>query len=99
MTTTTATPDTLLAAYWDSGICGPHGEDYQWEWCGKTAGDCKDTVQTDKCPSGEAQLVSVQGDRTCCASVNIGGCNYAYYAQYECKTATPDTLLAAYWDS
>jgi hypothetical protein len=30
--------DTLLTSYWDYGVCGPHGDDHNSDWC-------KDSVQ------------------------------------------------------
>merc|ERR1712232_222390 len=27
------TTNSLLAAYWDNGDCGPHGNNHNWEWC------------------------------------------------------------------
>jgi hypothetical protein len=106
--------DTRLAAYWDRGVCGPHGEDANWEWCNRNAGhpaeQCAQTVSvsTDICASGHAALESTRGNGECCESVNIHGCQYAYYAQYVCTDAPPlvivdplpvyDTRLTAYWD-
>merc|ERR1719310_2167538 len=84
-------PDVYLSAYWDSGACGPLGDDYQWDWCGKTAFSCQDTVSTGRCPSGVAELEYKKGTGACCSSVNINGCNYAYFAQYKCKEAATTT--------
>merc|ERR1719247_4095066 len=81
--------DVHLSAYWDSGACGPLGDDYQWDWCGKRAFSCQDTVSTDRCPSGVAELEYKKGTGTCCSSVNINGCDYAYFAQYKCKEESP----------
>merc|ERR1712232_1067440 len=35
--------DHRLAAYWDNGECGPHGDNYNWEWCGRWSFNCSDT--------------------------------------------------------
>merc|ERR1719399_1780543 len=43
--------DKHLLAYWDSGNCGPMGNDYQWDWCGRTAFSCKDTLSTPVAPA------------------------------------------------
>jgi len=108
--------DTRLAAYWDRGVCGPHGEDANWDWCNRGSGnnpasECATSVEvsTDICATGHASLESTQGTGACCESVNLDGCNYAYYAQYVCSDATGpivltapvvhDNRLAAYWDS
>ena len=68
------------------------GNDYQWDWCGRTAFSCKDTVSTARCPSGVAELDYKKGSGKCCSSVNINGCNYAYYAQYKCKDGAAPTM-------
>jgi hypothetical protein len=59
------------------------GAKFNWKWCGKTDGNCAERVETDRCPHGSATLKSMRGDGSV-ASVTIGSCNYAYYAQYEC---------------
>jgi len=107
--------DTRLSAYWDSGNCGPQGDDHNWDWCNRNAGhpasECATSVQvsTDICATGHASLVETQGTGECCESVQIGACNFAYYAQYVCSDAPGpiviqpvapiDTRLTAYWDS
>merc|ERR1719161_1311162 len=71
-TTTTATAtatvytgiqagDVHLTAYWDSGACGPMGDDYQWDWCGKTAFSCRGIVATPHCTDGYAELQYKKG--------------------------------------
>jgi len=84
--------DHRLAAYWDNGECGPHGDNYNWEWCGRWSFNCSDTVavSTQICISGRARLAHQQ------RFVSVDSCTYAYYAQYIC--VVPDTQLAAYWD-
>jgi len=77
-----------LVAYWDSGTCGPHGDDYHWDWCGQAAFTCQAEVTTAACPSGKAKLVATLGDGTD-RSTTIAGCDYQYYAQYACDTTTP----------
>jgi hypothetical protein len=84
--------DTNLVAYWDSGECGEHGNDFNWAWCGRTAQECPDTLWTDSCPSGAANLVWMQ------KSVELDGCQYKYYAQYQCVDVEADGNLLAYWD-
>jgi len=107
--------DSRLAAYWDHGVCGPQGEDSNWDWCNRDAGhpasECATSVEvsTDICATGHASLESTQGTGDCCSSVNIDGCNYAYYAQYVCSDApgpivlplpvVHDSRLTAYWDA
>jgi len=107
--------DSRLAAYWDRGVCGPQGEDSNWDWCNRAAGhpatECATSVEvsTDICATGHASLESTQGTGECCESVNIDGCNYAYYAQYVCSDApgpivlpapvVHDSRLTAYWDA
>merc|ERR1712232_887738 len=94
----TATPtasdgaDTLLAAYWDNGECGPHGNDHNWEWCDRWNFRCQKSVavSTDICTSGRAVLASTK------TFISVGHCTYAYYAQYECEVL--DARLVAYWD-
>jgi len=76
--------DVHLTAYWDSGACGPMGDDYQWDWCGKHSGVCDFHRMTHHCASGYAKLLYKNGTGTCCNSVNINGCDYAYFAQYKC---------------
>merc|ERR1719482_218079 len=76
--------DVHLTAYWDSGACGPMGDDYQWDWCGKHSGVCDFHRMTNHCASGYAKLLYKNGTGTCCNSVNINGCDYAYFAQYKC---------------
>jgi len=76
--------DTHLQAYWDSGICGAHGEDNNWGWCGNQNFNCQQSVQTSRCPSGTAVLAYVHGDGTA-ASYITAGCEYFYMAQYRCE--------------
>jgi hypothetical protein len=85
--------DTKLAAYWDYGCCGPHGDDHHWSWCNQQGFECAETVSTTECESGTARLVSVLGNGKYNAApkpwgdISINGCDYAYYAQYECEGA------------
>merc|ERR1712226_1226779 len=74
------------------GECGPHGDNYNWEWCGRWSFNCSDTVavSTQICTSGRARLAHQQ------RFVSVNACTYAYYAQYSC--VVPDSQLAAYWD-
>merc|ERR1712232_129243 len=84
------TTNSLLAAYWDNGDCGPHGNNHNWEWCDRWNFKCQKSVSTDICDSGRAVLVNTQ------TFISDGNCTYAYYAQYECEV--PDDRLVAYWD-
>merc|ERR1712125_148214 len=76
-------PDTRLAAYWDYGSCGPHGDNHNWHWCGTWTFRCPPAraVPTELCVSGTAVLVGASYFQ------KIGGCPYAYYAQYACEDA------------
>jgi hypothetical protein len=80
--------DSRLTAYWESGDCGVHGNDWNWGWCGHTLGNCQMLVDTDLCPSGEAELAAYHGTGAI-NSYTRNGCNYFYHAQYRC-TAVPE---------
>ena len=79
-----------LVAYWDQDSCGPNGDDYNWQWCDeRRGGPCKGQVSTDFCPSGIASLKEVHGNQYAThnnelQNYQLNGCNYAYYATYEC---------------
>ena len=91
--------DSRLTAYWDAGGCGPLGNDHNWGWCGASNFDCASTVPVgaDICASQVATLHSTQGDDTCCSSVVLDGCNFAYFAQYICEVApAPAYVRLAY---
>jgi prolyl-tRNA editing enzyme YbaK/EbsC (Cys-tRNA(Pro) deacylase) len=91
--------DTLLTSYYDYGKCGPHGDDHHWSWC-KTGSypqneiplECAKTVETEDCASGTAKLVKVLGTGlhntdpppATWGNIQIDGCQYGWYAQYEC---------------
>jgi len=82
--------DSKLTAYYDYGLCGPHGDDYNWDWCQKQSFQCAEKVSTALCTSGKAKLVKTYGnggssDPSNPWNINIGGCDYAYYAQYACE--------------
>lgn len=81
-----------MAAYWDLEQCGPHGDNHNWDVCGRWLFQCPKTrtVPTSLCTSGRANLIENR------SFVRIGDCTYAYYAQYACEAV--DTRLAAYWD-
>jgi hypothetical protein len=79
--------DSQLTAYWDTGICGAHGEDHNWDWCGRQAGQCPQTVQTSLCESGEAELAEFNGNGQE-GSYIVDGCRYFYHAQYACTVHT-----------
>jgi len=83
--------DARLTAYWESGNCGHHGNDWNWAWCGQTAGNCPVEVQTEYCASGEAELVAFHGTGAA-NSYQLDGCNYFYHAQYRCLPV-PETTM------
>ena len=78
-----------LLAYWDQGSCGPDGDNANWEWCDTDrGGNCDPVVMTDKCRSGVATLIDIQGKETSTSYQDLfqfDGCNYAYYARYTCS--------------
>merc|ERR1712232_749672 len=73
--------DDRLAAYWDYGDCGPHGDNNNWDWCGTWRFSCPATrvVAEELCSSGIAVLMETK------TFLRIHGCAYAYYAQYACR--------------
>merc|ERR1719183_2163835 len=75
--------DNRLSAYWEHGNCGVHGNDWNWHWCGTTAGNCPLTVATDLCPSGEAELAAYHGTGEA-YSYHRDGCDYFWHSQYRC---------------
>jgi len=75
--------DSRISAYWESGNCGPMGNDWNWGWCGTSSGNCPVTVETHYCASGEAELVAYHGTGAG-NSYSRDGCNYFYHAQYRC---------------
>jgi len=82
--------DARISAYWESGNCGAMGNDWNWGWCGTTAGNCPTMVETSYCASGEAELVAFHGTGAA-NSYSRDGCNYFYHAQYRC-IPVPETL-------
>jgi hypothetical protein len=82
--------DARISAYWESGNCGTMGNDWNWGWCGNTAGNCPTMVETQYCASGEAELVAFSGTGAA-NSYSRDGCNYFYHAQYRC-IPVPETL-------
>jgi hypothetical protein len=79
--------DNRLSAYWEHGDCGIHGNDWNWGWCGNTAGECPITVSdelvSEICPSGEAELAAFHGTGQA-HSYTLDGCDYFWHAQYRC---------------
>ena len=67
-----------VLSYWDEGVCGPDGNDANWEWCEQTQGSCKESIFTSKCPSGAAKLQEFRKD------YELNGCKYFYRAIYVC---------------
>ena len=97
--------DTLLTSYWDYGVCGPHGDDHNSDWCKESLSNnsplsCKEQVTSSKCPSGKANFVKVVGNGKAqeqpypasWGSISIDGCDYAFYAQYECAEAAEASM-------
>jgi len=82
--------DSRLSAYWESGNCGVHGNDWNWGWCGNQAGNCPLTVATDLCLSGEAELAAYHGTGAA-NSYTRDGCNYFWHAQYRCTVHVEPT--------
>jgi len=80
--------DSRLSAYWESGNCGVHGNDWNWGWCGNQAGNCPLAVATDLCLSGEAELAAYSGTGAA-NSYTRDGCNYFWHAQYRCTVHVP----------
>jgi hypothetical protein len=80
--------DSRLSAYWESGNCGVHGNDWNWHWCSHQAGNCPTTVSTLLCDSGEAELAEYHGTGAA-NSYTRNGCNYFWHAQYRCTEAQP----------
>lgn len=95
--------DPRLTAYWDYGNCGPMGDDYQSHWCGGAVegqdpySSCQRTVAvaTSICLSGVAELVSVRGTGSCCR-LRLDGCDYAYFAQWQCAAPEASTCFEDY---
>jgi hypothetical protein len=96
----TPSGDSRLAAYWDYGVCGPRGDDYNWEWCNERSFECQAEVKTELCQSGSAKLINLYGTGESDPwNINIDGCDYAYYAQYECSEASDDLGQWYYTDT
>jgi hypothetical protein len=88
--------DARITAYWETGNCGPQGNDWNWAWCDRQAFNCQTEVETDYCASGRAALVHTHGTGAGNSYVSEG-CNYFYYAQYQClpvpETTTGEELF------
>merc|ERR1712232_1273632 len=80
--------DLRLAAYWDNGECGPRGDNYNWEWCGRWSFNCSDTVavSTQICTSGRARLAHQQ------RFVSVNACTYATTPSTVAWCPTPSLL-------
>ena len=87
--------DSRLTAYWESGSCGPHGNDWNWGWCGNQNGECPAEHASDICPSGLAELAAFYGTRAA-NSYQLGGCNYFWFAQYRCKVQEAAQCIGTY---
>ena len=88
-----------MIAYWEKGSCGPYENDHNWEWCDTyKGGSCKKQVNTSKCPSGIAKLISVKGNELTKTENKYlaediyedpkTGCQYYYFATYACTGNT-----------
>merc|ERR1712066_356825 len=86
-----------LRAYWDAGICGPDGDDANWHICGNRSANCTEEISFSGCASGKAVKSRELGTGQWKDSVDVDGCNYAYYTEYTCKVRR--VALRAYWDS
>lgn len=87
--------NTRLQAYWESGNCGVHGNDWNWGWCGNQAGNCPQTVSTDICESGSAELALFRGTGAQ-NSYQREGCNYFWWAQYRCIAGLPAGIVGSF---
>jgi len=94
--------DVRLAAYIDKTKCGPGKSRQNNDWCVATAtvgssgrAMCRPWVVVDSaiCSTQKASLVSLKGDGTEW-SYSSNGCDFAFYAQYEC-TATEGPTFGA----
>jgi len=88
LATSPNSPNGKLAAYRDIGSCGPLGDNQNWQWCGRQGFECQHTVSTSECPSGKAELLSTHGSGKVDSPVSLDGCNYVYFAQYQCSSAS-----------
>merc|ERR1712066_1177473 len=80
-----------LRAYWDSGICGPDGDDANAYICGNEAFNCPEEISFSDCASGKAVKSRELGTGLWKDSIDIDGCNYAYYTEYTCKATDNPT--------
>ena len=69
----------VIRAYWDHGICGPEGEDYNWDWCNKREGSCPSIKATSLCQTGKARKTKFEKK-----PYSQDGCGYNWYAEYTC---------------
>jgi len=83
--TSTTTGALARRVYWDSGRCGPDGDDANWEICNRNSFNCPDSINESSCQTGKARISKKEGTGACCSSVTIGGCSYAYYVEYSCE--------------
>jgi len=89
--------DPMLTAYWDDNGCGPQGDDHNWAWCKETHFKCDKVVCTDRCPTGQAELVYTRGGGYV-GSIKIDDCSYGYFAQYRCADKVSDAEKCHYMD-
>jgi hypothetical protein len=82
-----------LTAYWDRGICGPFGEDNNWNLCGQSnfahgngQVGCQDNISVDTsvCSSGSASRAYTKGNGVDGSYVDSNGCGYWYFTVYHC---------------
>ena len=82
-----------MRVYWDTGVCGPEGDDANWDICGQQKFDCPNTIDSKSCPNGKAKISRKEGTGTN-PSVTIGNCSYAYYVEYSCPTGKLEAFVA-----
>jgi hypothetical protein len=89
--------DPRLTAYWEAGDCGPQGDDFNWHWCGKLAGNCPEllAVSREICQSGRAKLNRLKSKL---GGFRRNGCLFYWFAQYECRGPTTTTTTTPFPD-
>lgn len=98
--TAESTPDLTksshLTAYWDSGTCGPYGDDHNRAWCPGDPATCSSqvVVSSSVCSTVTADLTSLLGTGSE-GSVTIDGCKYGFFAKYACSGSGTGRRLAA----
>jgi hypothetical protein len=99
VSTTTFTAIADLTAYWDVGVCGPHGNDHNKALCPGNPAVCPETITTSSCSSGSAHLGRMYGDGTWASYVDETGCRYSFYAEYACDEVTTTAAMVTTTDA